>query len=456
MGLKFSGGSLNVSPRSGTSGSIDDLYDVIISNPVENDILTYDATVPAWKNVSLIAGNGLNQSFFQLDKTLSVVAAPAGGIVVNATGVAVDNTVLRSTSANLTVTNLTVTGTLTANNAANTVNATFLDGQNSSFYRNATNINAGTLDAARLPISGVTAGVYGSGSNIPVLTVDNKGRITSASTVALATSSETVSGAVRLATGAETNNATSAILAVNPLNLGIFYAKKASPAFTGTPTTVTPSVGNNTTQIANTAFVASAISTALSGYVPNTGDTTKIGKLTISKVIGTAGSYTNSQLEISSGDAIGDAVIGFHRPGATACALKHEGNGLVLTGSSDAAPANFVATGDVGAYSDIRLKTNIKTITDALHKVSQLTGVVYDRIESGERQTGLIAQDVQKVLPEAVIEGNDENKTLAIVYGNLAGLLVEAIKELKEESKRQAIIIAEQARIIDQLTKGLK
>jgi hypothetical protein len=101
--------------------------------------------------------------------------------------------------------------------------------------------------------------VYGSGSDIPVLTVDNKGRITSASTVALATSSETVFGAVRLATGAETNNATSATLAVNPLNLGIFYAKKASPAFTGTPTTVTPSVGNNTTQIANTAFVTNAV-----------------------------------------------------------------------------------------------------------------------------------------------------------------------------------------------------
>ena len=61
--------------------------------------------------------------------------------------------------------------------------------------------------------------------------------------------------------------------------------------------------------------------------------------------------------------------------------------------------------------------------------MQQLTGYTYTRTDSGERQTGLIAQDVQKVLPEAVVDGEH----LSLAYGNLVGLLVEAIKELRAE-----------------------
>ena len=94
---------------------------------------------------------------------------------------------------------------------------------------------------------------------------------------------------------------------------------------------------------------------------------------------------------------------------------------------------NTVSTGNVTAYSDIRLKKDIELIPNALDKVLALRGVTYERIDSGERQTGVIAQEVQAVLPEAVMEGNDEDKTLSVAYGNLVGLLIEAIKELKAE-----------------------
>ena len=53
-------------------------------------------------------------------------------------------------------------------------------------------------------------------------------------------------------------------------------------------------------------------------------------------------------------------------------------------------------------------------------------GVTYDRIDTGERQTGVIAQEVQAVLPEAV-RGDD---ILGVSYGNMVGILIEAIKEL--------------------------
>ena len=88
------------------------------------------------------------------------------------------------------------------------------------------------------------------------------------------------------------------------------------------------------------------------------------------------------------------------------------------------------ASGNVTAFSDIKLKTDIVNINDALSKVMELNGVLFTRKDSGERCTGVIAQEVQKVLPEAVVEVDG---TLSVAYGNLVGLLIEAIKELKSE-----------------------
>ena len=91
---------------------------------------------------------------------------------------------------------------------------------------------------------------------------------------------------------------------------------------------------------------------------------------------------------------------------------------------------SLVVTGNITAYSDRRLKKDFEVIPNALDKVRSLTGYNFTRLDSGERHTGLIAQEVQAVMPEAVIE-NDGH--LALAYGNLVGLLVEAIKELKQE-----------------------
>ena len=123
--------------------------------------------------------------------------------------------------------------------------------------------------------------------------------------------------------------------------------------------------------------------------------------------------------------------IDFHGVSGDAadCTVRLDGGGagsttLNLSGA-------FVASGNVSAYSDARLKTDLVRIDDALYRVSGLAGYTFTRTDSGERQTGLLAQDVQKVLPEAVSEA--ENGTLSLAYGNLAGLLVEAIKELAVE-----------------------
>lgn len=92
---------------------------------------------------------------------------------------------------------------------------------------------------------------------------------------------------------------------------------------------------------------------------------------------------------------------------------------------------NLIAAANVSAYSDRRLKSDLQRIENALDKVQKLTGYTYTRTDLGARQTGLIAQDVQAVLPEAVSE--DADGKLALAYGNVMGLVVEAIKELRAE-----------------------
>lgn len=92
---------------------------------------------------------------------------------------------------------------------------------------------------------------------------------------------------------------------------------------------------------------------------------------------------------------------------------------------------DVTAAGNLSAFSDIRLKSDIVTITDALAKLNQIRGITFTM--KGKRMTGVIAQDVQAVLPEAVNEADDEIGTLSVAYGNLVGLLIEAIKELKAE-----------------------
>lgn len=91
----------------------------------------------------------------------------------------------------------------------------------------------------------------------------------------------------------------------------------------------------------------------------------------------------------------------------------------------------IISSGDITAFSDIRLKSNIEKIENALDKVCQLSGYTYDM--NNKRRTGVIAQEVEKVLPEVVQDREDGYKTVA--YGNMIGLLIEAIKELKEEIK---------------------
>lgn len=87
----------------------------------------------------------------------------------------------------------------------------------------------------------------------------------------------------------------------------------------------------------------------------------------------------------------------------------------------------ITASGDITAFSDERLKSDIETIDNALDKVMNMRGVSYTK--QAEKGIGVIAQEIEKVLPEVVTDG--EYKSVA--YGNIVGVLIEAIKEQQEQ-----------------------
>ena len=107
--------------------------------------------------------------------------------------------------------------------------------------------------------------------------------------------------------------------------------------------------------------------------------------------------------------------------------IRNASNADMVTVTS---AGNLTATGDVTAFSDARLKENVRTIDQALDKLESLRGVYFTK--DGKESTGVIAQEVMQIMPEAV---NDEGEYLSVAYGNLVGLVIEAVKELRSEVK---------------------
>ena len=117
--------------------------------------------------------------------------------------------------------------------------------------------------------------------------------------------------------------------------------------------------------------------------------------------------------------------------------FKGNDGGSVITAltldMSGAGAATF--NNDVTAFSDKRLKTDIKPITNSLDKVMKMQGVYYKRndVEDAREQVGVLAQDMEAILPEVVITADDEIQTKSVDYGKITSVLIEAIKELKKE-----------------------
>ena len=98
------------------------------------------------------------------------------------------------------------------------------------------------------------------------------------------------------------------------------------------------------------------------------------------------------------------------------------------------------ATSTITANSDIRIKSNITKIENALEKVGQISGYTYNTNYDDKRHGGVIAQEIDKVFPEIVNTGNDG--LMGVEYGNISALLIEAIKEQNIKIKNLETLLA--------------
>jgi hypothetical protein len=154
------------------------------------------------------------------------------------------------------------------------------------------------------------------------------------------------------------------------------------------------------------------------------------GNSQVNKLTVYDGSSGENSLDLRSGSKIArtfwrssDDNFGFYINSATR--LRWTGNNDRWTFSGEVWAADHVVT------SDRRVKDKLEVIDNALDKVDSITGYTYDHLRLNERKAGVIAQDVEEVLPEAVTEDDEGIKNVSAM--SVIGLLVNAVKELKDE-----------------------
>ena len=222
-----------------------------------------------------------------------------------------------------------------------------------------------------------------------------------------------------------------------------------------------PTIPSNNNQLSNGAgYITGVTQTMIENAISNSSTfRSAIGAGTSSLTLGTtAGTALAGNTSIPS---VGNGTITINQAGIQkgTFTMNQSGNTTInLTDNNTTyTRSNFInqacdttsnvtfnsiqSAGNITAYynsSDLALKDNIEVIPNALEKVMSLDGINWTYKNDGRKMTGLIAQQLQKVLPNAVYEANvmDEDGHLAIRYGNVVGLLVESIKELSEKVKK--------------------
>jgi hypothetical protein len=172
----------------------------------------------------------------------------------------------------------------------------------------------------------------------------------------------------------------------------------------------------------NTVYMEFAPGTGTDPTNPRKVNTTTISEGTRAGYMGYGGSTTHHLgivNELDGGDLYLNAKNLIHLDGNV--------QATNITASNDITANQFIA------YSDRNLKQNIVPIECALDKVCRLEGVHYEFKNAPDvKRMGLIAQDVEKIIPEVVSENNEGTK--GIDYGPIVSILIESVKELKEEN----------------------
>jgi hypothetical protein len=139
-----------------------------------------------------------------------------------------------------------------------------------------------------------------------------------------------------------------------------------------------------------------------------------------------------------------NGFIGFSLSGSRHITIHNNGN-MALNTTADNGYKLYVsgtiyATGNITANSDLTLKKNLELITNPTDKLMQLNGYSYQWKSDDSHQYGVIAQEVEKILPYAVSTGNDGIK--GVSYNQIIPVLIEAVKEQKAKIENLEILLA--------------
>jgi len=379
----------------------------------------------------------------------------AGNIRIQATGADI-NIPSGTVSTNTTSGALTVSGGVGISGAVNIGGATTIAGVGKFTSGTATTVQT---DGALVVTGGVgvsgdvrATNFYGNGSNLTGVIASGFGGGTVAGATNFTNSTaatNTSSGAVRVSAGGlgvagavwanNFNGVTVPNGAAAPGANQFLRTEGSGYTYTGY---INSSNGNETI----TAVGSFVVTNGSDNFLRKTTNANAKTSLGIAAIIGTpASNYGAVAIQGAKG---GWSGISFRDASAALCGT------LMMTTTSQGIYAaadntwllqwdqagNFTATANVTAYSDARLKKNIQKIPNALEKVMQIDGVTFDRVDNGERGTGVVAQQLQKVLPEAVLA--DKEGMLSVAYGNTVGLLIEAMKEQQAQIEQLRAEIA--------------
>jgi len=235
----------------------------------------------------------------------------------------------------------------------------------------------------------------------------------------------------------------------------------SAPAVAGTNTLTLPATTGTmalTTDVTGATSVGTLTSLTVSGDVTVDTNTLHVDSTNNRVGIGTASPASLLEVENTGGDAgmnisaanTGVSYVNFKDsddPDVGQIAYYHSDNSMRFK-TNDAedmrleSDGDLHVDGDVIAFSttisDVALKTDIEMIPNALDKIDEVRGVTFTR-HNGQKSAGIIAQELEKVLPEAVREKElkllDGKKYKTVEYDAIHGLLINCIKELKEEIK---------------------
>jgi hypothetical protein len=411
---------------------------------------------------ALSGSSGTGLSYNSTTGTFSLGSIPNSSLSNTSVTIGSTSTALGATSTTLagltSVTSTGFTGALTGNADTATALATgrtiALTGDvtyTSPSFTGAGNVTA----AATLATVNSNVGAFGSATAIPVVTVNAKGLVTAVSTVAISgsltftgdvtgTGSTGSSTALSIATGAVTSTMIADGTIVNGdinASAGIVDTKLATIATAGkvSNSATTATSANTASAIvardASGNFTAGTITAALTGNTAGTHTGAVVGNASTATTLATARAIQGVNFDGSAAITVVTAGTGISVSGTAVTNTLSTSGGNI--GGAIAVSGAITATGEVTAYfSDLRLKTNIVPIADALAKVEAINGVTFDPNAAAlalgidaRHQMGVIAQEVEAVAPELVCDSAFAGyKTVR--YDKLTALLIEAVKEL--------------------------